>query len=65
MDPQQMYYGGLVLIAILAWMSYQSDRMLTMLILLAMGAYFIYSHETGNTISDFTDSTVKTLDKKL
>jgi len=65
MDPQQIYYGGLVLIAILAWMSYQSDRMLTMLILLAMGAYFIYSHETGNTISDFTDSTVKTLDKQL
>jgi len=65
MDPQQMYYGGLVLIAILAWMSYQSDRMLTMLILLAMGAYFIYSHNTGNTITDFADDTVKTLDKQL
>jgi len=65
MDPQQMYYGGLVLIAILAWMSYQSDRMLTLFILLAVGAYFIYSHQTGNTITDFTDETVNTLDKQL
>ncbi len=65
MDPQQIYYGSLVLIAILAWMSYQSDRMLTMLILLAMGAYFIYSHNTGKTITNLTDETVKTLDKKL
>ena len=65
MDPQQIYYGGLVLIAILAWMSYQSDRMLTMLILLAMGAYFIYSHNTGKTITDFTDQTVQQLDKEL
>jgi len=65
MDPQQIYYGGLLLIAILAWMSYQSDRMLTLFILLAVGAYFIYSHQTGNTISGFTDDTVKTLDKKL
>ena len=65
MDPQQMYYGGLVLIAILAWMSYQSDRMLMMLILLALGAYLIYSHQTGNTITDFADDTVNTIDKQL
>ena len=65
MDPQQMYYGGLVLIAILAWMSYKSDRMLTLFILLAMGAYFIYSHQTGNTITDFADDTVNTIDKQL
>jgi len=65
MDPQQMYYGGLVIIAILAWMSYQNDRMIIFLILLAMGAYFIYSHNTGNTLTEFKNETVNTINEKL
>ena len=52
MDANQMYYGGLVIIAILAWMSYNSNRTMTALMLLALGAYFIYSHNTGVNITD-------------
>jgi len=44
MDANQMYYGGLVIIVILAWMSYNSNRTFTALLLLALGGYFIYSH---------------------
>ncbi len=65
MDATQMYYGGLILIAILAWMSYNSDRMITTILLLVMGAYFIYSHNTGNTVTDFTTETVDSINEAL
>ena len=65
MDADQMYYGGLVLIAILAWMSYNSNRNMTAIFLLIIGAYFIYSHNTGTTITGMADDTVNTLDKEL
>jgi len=65
MDATQMYYGGLVLLAILAWMSYQNDKMIMTLIFLGMGAYFIYSHTTGNTVTDYTTDTVDSINKAL
>lgn len=65
MDATTMYYGSLVLIAILAFLAYQNNRMFITLLLIALGAYFIYSHNTGNTITDLTDKTVKELDKQL
>jgi len=65
MDADQMYYGGLVLIAILAWMSYSSNRNMTAIFLLIIGAYFIYAHNTGTTITGMADDTVNTLDKEL
>ncbi len=51
MDANQMYYGGLVIIAILAYMSYNSNRTFIALMLVALGGYFIYSHNTGTTIT--------------
>ena len=52
MDANQMYYGGLVVIAILAYMSYNSNRIITAVLLVALGGYFIYSHNTGVKITD-------------
>ena len=63
MDANQMYYGGLVLIAILAYMSYTSNRTMTALMLLALGGYFIYSHNTGVTISGGLDQATGKFDK--
>ena len=63
MDANQMYYGGLVLIAILAWMSYNSNRTMTALMLLALGAYFIYSHNTGVSITGELDNAAGEFDK--
>jgi len=64
-DPTTEYYGGLALIAILAWMSWQSEKMITMIILLMLGGYFIYTHNTGNTITDFSNETVDKINKAL
>ncbi len=63
MDANQMYYGGLVIIAILAWMSYTSNRSFTMFLLLAFGAYLIYSHNTGVTITGELDKATGEFDK--
>ncbi|WP_345976704.1 hypothetical protein [Sulfurimonas sp. HSL3-7] len=65
MDANTMYYGGLVLIAILAYLAYTSNRIITALLLLALGGYFIYAHNTGNTITDFTNKTVEKINKQL
>ncbi len=64
MDANTMYYGGLVVIAILAWMSYNSNRILTAVFLLAIGGYFIYAHNTGVSVSDYTEKAVEEFDKE-
>ena len=63
MDANTMYYGGLVLIAILAYMSYTSNRVITAVLLVALGGYFIYSHNTGTTISGEFDKASGEFDK--
>ena len=63
MDADQMYYGGLVLIAILAYMSYNSNRIITAVLLVALGGYFIYSHNTGTTITGELDNAAGEFDK--
>ena len=63
MDANQMYYGGLVLIAILAYMSYNSNRIITAALLVALGGYFIYSHNTGTTITGELNDAAGEFDK--
>ena len=62
MDANQMYYGGLVVIAILAYMSYNSNRIIIAVLLVALGGYFIYSHNTGTTISGGLDKAADDFD---
>jgi len=64
MDANTMYYGGLAVIAILAWMAYKNNRIIMALVLLAIGGYFIYSHKTGVSISDYKDKAVEEFDKE-
>jgi len=64
MDANTMYYGGLAVIAILAFMAYKSNRIITALVLLAIGGYFIYSHKTGVSITDYTEKAVDEFDKE-
>ena len=63
MDANQMYYGGLVIIAILAYMAYNSNRAFIALLLVALGGYFIYSHNTGMTITGELDNATGEFDK--
>ena len=64
MDANTMYYGGLVVIAILAYLAYTSNRVITAVFLLAIGGYFIYAHNTGKTISSYTEKAVQEFDKE-
>ncbi len=64
MDANTMYYGGLVVIAILAYMAYNSNRIILAVLLLAVGGYFIYSHNTGKSISDYSEKAVDQFDKE-
>jgi len=64
MDANTMYYGGLVVIAILAYLAYTSNRIILAVVLLAVGGYFIYSHNTGKTISDYSEKAVEQFDKE-
>ena len=64
MDANTMYYGGLVVIAILAYLAYTSNRIILAVVLLAVGGYFIYSHNTGKSISDYSEKAVDQFDKE-
>lgn len=63
MDANTMYYGGLVLLAILAYMAYNSNRVITAVLIVALGGYFIYSHQTGKTITGELDKATGEFDK--
>ncbi len=63
MDANTMYYGGLVVIAILTYMAYNSNHMLIALLLVALGGYFIYSHNTGTSITGELDKATGEFDK--
>ncbi|MDA3947368.1 MAG: hypothetical protein PF439_11885 [Helicobacteraceae bacterium] len=63
MDANTMYYGGLLLIGILAFMAYRTNRILTMVLLLAIGGYFIYAHNSGITVSGELDKAADEFDK--
>lgn len=65
MDGNLLYVGSLVLVAVLAFISFQNNRILTMLVLLAVGAYIIYSHESGVTLSKLKEDAVKSVDDAL
>ena len=63
MDANTMYYGGLLIIVILAYIAYKNNYILTVVLLLAVGGYFIYSHNTGTTITDELDKATEEFDK--
>jgi len=55
------YYGSLVLIIALAYMFFQHNNSLLLLISLAIGAYIVYSHETGYTATEFKNEIVNSI----
>jgi len=51
----------LVVIAIMAYTFFQNHNEKLALLMLAIGIYVVYSHETGYTATDFKNETVKSL----
>ncbi len=57
------YYITLAVLGILAFTFFQNHNEKLALLMLGIGIYIVYSHETGNTVTDFKNETVKSLDE--
>ncbi|WP_373071054.1 hypothetical protein [Sulfurimonas sp.] len=65
-----IYPASLVIVAALAFIFYRNKSMIMMLVVLAVGAYIVFSHETGyssanlkSQIAESIDESVKDYDK--
>lgn len=58
-----MYTVSLVLVALLAFTFFQNNSTKLMLLVLAVGIYIIYSHETGHTATAFKNEMIESIDK--
>lgn len=58
-----LYFISLVVVGLLTIAFYRSNNTKLMLLVLAVGAYIIYSHESGNTPSKFKDEMIESIDK--
>ncbi|MDY0122625.1 MAG: hypothetical protein RBR61_00310 [Sulfurimonas sp.] len=57
------YIVSLIVIAIMAFALYRGNSFKLMFLVLAVGIYIIYSHETGNTATKYKDEMLESLDK--
>jgi len=58
-----MYPISLVIIAVLAFSFNRNNNTFLMIFVLAVGAYIIYSHETGHTATEFKNNMVQSIDE--
>lgn len=58
-----LYPFSLLFIAVMAFLLNRANHFIPMLIVLAIGAYIIYSHETGYTATDYKNEMVESLDE--
>jgi len=56
-----MYLLSLLIIIVLAYFFFQHNNTLLLLITLAVGAYIIYSHETGHTATEYKNEIVNSI----
>ncbi len=57
------YTVSLIVIAIMAFALYRGNSFKLMFLVLAVGVYIIYSHETGNTATKYKDEMLESIDK--
>ncbi|MFA6192596.1 MAG: hypothetical protein WC665_09615 [Sulfurimonas sp.] len=58
-----IYIGSLILVALLIFTFNRTNNTKLMLLAVAIGAYIIYSHETGHTATEFKDKMINSVDK--
>ncbi|TKI70868.1 hypothetical protein FCU45_00305 [Sulfurimonas crateris] len=58
-----LYLVSLIVVAIMAFALYRGNSFKLMLLVLAVGVYIIYSHETGNSATKYKDEVLESLDK--
>jgi len=57
------YYLTVGVLAVLAYTFFQNHNEKLALLMLGIGIYIVYSHETGYTATDFRNETVKSIDE--
>ncbi|WP_373035748.1 hypothetical protein [Sulfurimonas sp.] len=59
-----LYPASLVLLILLAFTFNQSNNTVLALIMIIVGIYIVYSHETGETATDWKNNIVKSIDEE-
>ncbi len=57
-DQSWIYPGTVVVLLILAYMQWQINATKTMVLVLVILAYIVYSHETGHTLTELKNEAV-------
>ena len=60
-----IYPASIVVIAALAVIFYKNNSQGMMFLVLLIGAYIIYSNETGQTATDYKNELVNTIDESV
>lgn len=58
-----LYPVSLIVVAIMAFALYRGNSFKLMFLVLAVGVYIIYSHETGNTATKYKEEVIESIDK--
>ncbi|WP_345972327.1 hypothetical protein [Sulfurimonas diazotrophicus] len=62
MDASWLYPATIVVLLILAYMQWQTNAKKTMVIVLVVLGYIVYSHETGHSLTEFREQAVDDFD---
>lgn len=57
-----IYIGSIAVSVLAALMFYKSNNINLMLLMIGIGGYIIFSHETGHTATEFKNNMVKSID---
>lgn len=58
-----MYPVSLIVLAVLAFSFYQTNNTKIVLLMIITGVYIVYSHETGNTATQWKNDMVQSIDE--
>ena len=64
-SPTWLYPATIVILLILAYMQWQTNAKKTMVLVLVVLAYIVYSHETGQTLTQVKDKAIKSFDDSV
>ncbi|MHC3995215.1 hypothetical protein ACXWTF_10330 [Thiomicrolovo sp. ZZH C-3] len=65
MDASWLYPATIVVLLILAYMQWQTNAKKTMVLVLVVLGYIIYSHETGHSLTEFREKAVDDFDEAV
>lgn len=58
-----LYPASIILIVLLAFTFYRNNNTILMFLVLAIGVYIIFSHETGHTATELRNEVIDSLDE--